>query len=51
MTRLADDLAATAERAAIRQRDHGDLDESAGLHEIKLALAELDRLGYGSSWD
>jgi len=51
MSLLADDLAETAERAAIGQRDHGELDESAGIREIERALAELDRLGYGSSWD
>jgi hypothetical protein len=50
MKQLADDLARTAEGAAIGQRDHGELDQSAGLFEIKQALAELDRLGYGSGW-
>jgi uncharacterized membrane protein YeaQ/YmgE (transglycosylase-associated protein family) len=51
MSRLADDLADTAEKAAAGSRDHGQLDESVGLREIRQALAELDRLGYGSSWN
>jgi hypothetical protein len=50
MKQLADDLANTADRTAIGARDHGELDESAGLREVRQALAELERLGYGSSW-
>jgi len=44
MRQLADDLLAA-------QRSRWDLDRSSGLHDVKQALAELDRLGYGPDWD
>jgi uncharacterized membrane protein YeaQ/YmgE (transglycosylase-associated protein family) len=44
MRQLADDLLAA-------QRSPWELDRSRGLHDVKEALAELDRLGYGTNWD